>query len=706
MSSAHSYDVIVIGGGPGGSLVASLVRRQDPSRKVLVLEREVFPRHHVGESTIPGWRPILERAGMLAKLEASDVMRKVGTLFQWGEADDEQWTVDFRDERTGGATPGSYQVDRARFDHMLLEHARSLDATVIEAVSVKAVDRLDPKGFRVHWEDASGARQSATSEMIVDASGQTRLLARLFGLRVIPFDDMNNFAVYGYWKGSKIAHFAGPRVHPHERWTYIATSPDGWIWHIPTHPDLVSVGLVTDADVIPSGGAAALEQLYLANVRGAEGVRDLLEGAELVNHPLSQSRLLVVRDWAYRVEEAAGEGYFLVGDAAAFVDPILSSGLSITAHGASLAANALHTLWTDPSIDVGLLRASYNAAYFDMASSYHRLARIWYSRNFKQNTWHWEAKRQRLRRGDLPGKETDAEAFFRQSLGAFVNPVEGAFGDAGTERRDIEPNMRVLSAHLFKGEGGKEVKYDHADVHAARRAIREEGIAKWRTLLDRRLSLRGCTCREQESYFTDRAKDRWEKVRYTELAPLGEADRFHRLVQPAGSIALLLRGEATLREVVRVFASGPAIGTRAHDERVELAQQQILQLDLRGFLDPGAGPLDDTAERPPWPPPVVAMAREGGAPLDAEVDLVGDSVSLGPAASRILIMSAAIAPKGFYYGRTDTTAFAYREKTEAGRAKLERLMEGFRAWEKAEPEAALAFWRRVGARAGEASKIE
>src|SRR6202041_3515686 len=113
---------------------------------------------------------------------------------------------------------------------------------------------------------------------------------------------------------------------------------------------------------------------------------------------------------------AGGRGGFLVGDAAAFVAPILSSGLSIAAHGASLAANAMHSLWTDPSIDAPLLRASYTAAYHDMASSYHRLARVWYARNFKHDTWHWEAKRQRLRTGRHPDEETSAEAFLHLCL--------------------------------------------------------------------------------------------------------------------------------------------------------------------------------------------------------------------------------------------------------------------------------------------------
>src|SRR5258706_15549146 len=109
-----AFDILIIGGGPSGSLLASLVRRQNPDRRVLILEKESFPRHHIGESTIPSWRSILERAGALELLESGDFMRKVGTLFQWGPADDERWTIDFRDRGTAGARPGGSQGARAR----------------------------------------------------------------------------------------------------------------------------------------------------------------------------------------------------------------------------------------------------------------------------------------------------------------------------------------------------------------------------------------------------------------------------------------------------------------------------------------------------------------------------------------------------------------------------------------------------------------
>ena len=161
----------------------------------------------------------------------------------------------------------------------------------------------------------------------------------------------------------------------------------------------MSVGLVTEADSLPSGGQSALEDFYRRNVAACPEVGELLEGADLVQHPLAASKLLTIRDWSYRCDPVCGDGWFLVGDAAMFVNPILSTGLLITSNGASMAANALLTLWNDPDVETARLLASYDATYREAGMSFHRLAHIWYARNFKRTTWHWEAKRQRLRTG-------------------------------------------------------------------------------------------------------------------------------------------------------------------------------------------------------------------------------------------------------------------------------------------------------------------
>ena len=691
MSQALDHDVIVLGGGPGGSLVASLCRKQDPDRSVLVLERDVFPRHHVGESCSPGWHPILERAGVLPKLEASDVIRKAGVLFHWGEAHDETWTADFRDG-AGGFRPGSFQVDRAKFDHLLLEHARELGADVRQPVVVRGVERLEPEGFRVRFEHATGAVGSSTARHVIDATGQARLLARQLGLGVVPYDDMNNYAVYGYWRGSKIAAFKGPPIHPHERWTYIAAAPDGWLWHIPTFPDLVSVGLVTDAETLRSmegSSSEALEALYLRNVRGAERVRDLLEDAELVKHPLAPSKLLTARDWAYHVERTCGPGWFLVGDAAAFIDPILSSGLTITAHGAALAANALHSIWNDSTLDVELLRESYTQAYLDMASTYHRLARIWYSRNFKCESWHWEAKRQRLRTGRHPADETADEAFLEQCMGAFANPIEGSFGVADfTDRGTAQPTGRVIRDHLFHKPGSAEDRGAPA-LRQAREALDIGSLARFRDLLSARVSLRDAAYREAESYFTDRHTERWQRVRYAEITHASARDRFERVVFPADNLVPLLEGGHPLFAVARRFCESTEPGSAAHHARARLAQSQILQLDLLGLLEiePPEGPRPMT-----WPAPLLAIA--GASPLSVAADLLGESIEIALPGGTALLTATPSRSRHRPFAATETTAFTYRGDGATLVPVLQRLLSAYRAWEAQRPDAARSFWAR------------
>ncbi|MGZ3453029.1 MAG: NAD(P)/FAD-dependent oxidoreductase [Polyangiales bacterium] len=699
------YDVVVIGGGPAGSLTSSLIRRQDPGRRVLILERESFPRHHIGESSIPSWRPILERAGVLSKLEKSGLMRKVGTLFRWGAADDESWTIDFRDPETGGASVGSYQVDRAQFDHLLLDHARSLGVEVREQTAVRAVERLEGGGHRVHFGE-----QSVTARYLVDASGQARVLTRLMKLEPVPFDDMNNFAVYGYWRGSAIARFAGPPVHEHERWTYIATCPDGWVWHIPTHPDLVSVGVVTDAACLPPGGLDAIEEFYLRNVRECGQVAELLANAELVTHPMLDRRLVTIRDWSYHVSRVCGPDYFLVGDAAAFVDPILSSGMLLAANGASLAANALHTLWNDPSVDVPLLLESYQTSYDDMASSYHRLARIWYSRNFKYATWHWEAKRQRLRAGRDPGEETNAQAFMHLCLGSFVNPVEGAARDRGLRVDFARPDSRIYAAHLFKGEASP--VDETLTKEQVRARIVTEAATRWRELLGKKLAATGFETKERESYFSDSTMGDWRRVRYLELRPERSTDPFDRVVFPITEelpqgVLPLLDGRSTLRDALIAACKGLVVGQAKYAELLEVAQQQVLQLDLRGFLRVEGDALHEDAAQ--WPEPLVDAVSTVAPGAELHIDPLGTSLSvLVRAPGRLegaVLVPQDMASKDHTWREIASTAISYRGNSKTTGEVLRAVLGSLALWDRDHPGAMRAWWREHAPRlAGEKLK--
>jgi flavin-dependent dehydrogenase len=604
---ATAFDVVIVGGGPAGSLLAALIRRQDPERTVLILDRATHPRHHVGETTLANWEPILRRAGVLEKIEAASPIRKAGVLFHWGANGEETWTIDFR-TANGPPRPG-YQVDRAELDALLLEHAESLGAEVRQQANVVGVERR-ASGHAV-IVDCGGQTTSIEASQVVDASGQQRVLSRWLGVGTIPFDGMNNFAVYGYFRGSEVAQCGRP-VGDDERWTYIATTRDGWVWHIPIARDLVSVGVVTDASRLPSGDA--LEEFYLQNVRACRPVSELLARAELVQHPRAPSRLLTVRDWSYRTARLADDGWLCVGDAAAFIDPLLSSGLLLTAHGASMAANMLHTLWNDPNVDAPLLRASYESAYVDMARSYHRLVSCWYERNFAVSSWHWEAHRQRLREGRLPHEETSEEAFFALAIGVFADPLRGAIDN---ER----PDQRIAQAHLF---GRANVTTDTADENAARDRERVRRERRYRALLRSRLRA-SCRASMQRGYFTDSDRDHWRLVEYVEVRG---GDGYDRVVFPADALVERLDGTRSVRDVMLSLA--PQQISAAYHDRASALARQLMVLDHRGWL---AGEVIDAVD----PEPLALLSD-----FRHEIDMLGVSLQLTRGS-----LSISIAPKSF-----------------------------------------------------------
>lgn len=509
--TAH-FDVVIIGGGPAGSLTASLLRRHDPDKSVLVIDAEKHPRHRVGESTIPSWRDTLHEAGLLEKIRNAGFMWKVGTLFYWGKGKNKSWTIDFREYAHEEKLLTSWQLDRARFDALCFQHAAELGATVSEGDPVKAVVRTK-SGFVVKT-----GHRDYSADFVVDASGSSRVLSKLWKLPAKTWPDLNNFAIYSYWKGSKIAEFGDP-LKPGQRWTYIGTTRDGWLWHIPIEEDLVSIGLVTHKSSLPSGGKDKLQELYLENLFHNEHVAELLENAEQVSHPLAKSRLMTVRDWSYAAEQTCGEGWFLVGDAASFVDPIFSTGLLFTAHGSSLVANALHTLWNDSEVDPDLLRSSYDESYQLLTRTYYSLARVWYSRNFTVDSLHWESKRRLLGTGTPVSEQ--AEAFNQLLMGSFLSPFDSPADEpqalcSTLTRRD----GAIYREKMFDDAPDKGLEF--VDSQSARQTLSETHLRQWRAMLNSKIRLSDVSWKVEERYYTNARWSRWRRLPH--LVVKGDAD--------------------------------------------------------------------------------------------------------------------------------------------------------------------------------------
>lgn len=358
MNIPQKCDVAVIGGGPAGSMAATYLASS--GYEVVLLEKAIHPRLTVGESLIPDFWKYCDQAGVSDKITADGFIRKAGGTVDWHG---ETRRLSFKDY---GYTRPALHVERDRFDHILIEHARERGAQVFEQVSVQGVD-LNGDSAEVTYR-AAGERQSGrlNCRIVVDASGQASLIARHLGLRVM--DEAFRFmSVWGYFEDSLYFGTDG-EMHPAASCrsvpptTYVTSVPDtgdwGWCWHIMLR-DCTSVGLVLPLDAMKGvkGGQSSWERYLLDQCNSLPRLRDLLADAQL-----QQGSVRVIRDYSYRATRVSGPGFFLVGDAAGFIDPIFSIGVVLGMYSASAAAWAIDRTLRSPE-RAGHYRAIYSSQH-------------------------------------------------------------------------------------------------------------------------------------------------------------------------------------------------------------------------------------------------------------------------------------------------------------------------------------------------------
>jgi len=368
-------DVAIIGGGPAGTTCATLLRKYNPRLNVTIVEREAFPRDHVGESQLPAIGKVLNEMGVWDKVEAAGFPVKIGATYRWGQSDD-LWDFEFlpngdfhdaiRPARYAGQrTETAFQVDRAIFDTILLDHAKNLGAQVKQPATVRQVLREGDRVEALVLDDGSELR----ARHYVDASGHTGVLRRAMGVETNSPTSLQNIAIWDYWQNADWAvkiGIGGTRIQ-------ILSLGYGWIWFIPLGPTRTSIGLVVPAAYYKSSGKRP-EQLY------REAIESDLVVARLLKNASSEGKLTTTKDWSFLSERLSGENWWLAGESAGFADPILSAGMTLAHLGARDVAYAI--LAGDRyDYDAKWLREWYDESNRTKIGRHIRFADFWYSAN-------------------------------------------------------------------------------------------------------------------------------------------------------------------------------------------------------------------------------------------------------------------------------------------------------------------------------------
>ncbi len=342
VSNSSTYDVIVIGGGPGGCAAATLTARA--GWRTLLLERSPVPRFKIGESLMPATWWTFDRMGVVPKLEASPFVRKYSVQFysKTGKRSSPFYFQEV-DPRDCSVT---WQVVRSEFDALLLDHAAEQGVEVRRGVNVK--DLLmegEGPGARVvgvRAQSADGEVAEIGARVVVDASGQSSFIGRKMAQQEIDAG-LKNVALFSHFEGA----VRDPGIDEGATLVLHTDNEEAWFWYIPLHGNKVSVGVVGRVDYLVTGRDGDLQQVFEEEVARCLPLPARLAGARQT-FPIQ-----AIRDFSYRSDRIAGDGWVLVGDGFGFLDPIYSSGVFLALKSGELAADSIDAALraNDPSAE-------------------------------------------------------------------------------------------------------------------------------------------------------------------------------------------------------------------------------------------------------------------------------------------------------------------------------------------------------------------
>ena len=361
-----NYDALIIGAGPAGSSAAAILAEH--GHRVLVIEREKFPRYHIGESLIPFTFHALERLGVLPKMRASPFVKKYSVTFVQPDGHRSQ-PFYFHTRYDKDTVAQTWQVVRSEFDVMLLDNAREKGAEVREETTVIGLLQEDGAVRGVRIKDKDGVISELRAPITLDCTGKEALTSNLQGWRMKdPY--LNKIAVWTYYKGSK----REPGMD--EGGTTVAFVPEkGWFWHIPLHDDRVSVGVVAEGKYLTRDGVRDPKAIFEREVGQNQWIQDHLAQGD------SEGEYWVTSEYSRHSKYCAAPGLLLVGDALAFLDPVFSSGVLLALKSGVLAGDAVHEALVAGDLSPQRF-AAYGAVLHESIENMRKLVYAFYQPNF------------------------------------------------------------------------------------------------------------------------------------------------------------------------------------------------------------------------------------------------------------------------------------------------------------------------------------